>query len=182
MKLKVITSNLGKVKEFREALRNVDIEIEHLTMPYDEIQTSDLNDVVKTGIESLRSRGLSNFIIDDSGLFVDALGGFPGVYSAYVQKTLGNRGVLKLLENSTDRGAEFRCCIGCDIEGKTVIVNGICRGYIFHEERGGEGFGFDPIFSSDGKRSFAEMPLEEKNIVSHRGLAVKALAEELRRQ
>lgn len=182
MKLKVITSNPGKVMEFQKALGEAGIEAEHLGFPYNEVQTSSLDDVVRNGIEELRSKGLKDFIIDDSGLFVDDLGGFPGVYSAYVQKTIGNRGILKLLEDRLNRDAEFRCCIGCDIDGDTIIVNGICRGSILLEECGTEGFGFDPIFSADGELSFAEIPLDEKNRISHRGLAVKALVEELRRR
>lgn len=179
MKLKIITSNLGKVKEFQSALSSFGIEVEHTKIPYDEVQTSELEDVVKKGMEELRKQGLKDFIIDDSGLFVDGLKGFPGVYSSYVQKTIGNQGILDLMNGREDRGAEFRCCIGCDIRGQEIVVTGICRGSILNDERGNEGFGFDPIFSTDGKRSFAEVPLEEKNLVSHRGNAIQLLVKEL---
>jgi len=182
MKLKLITSNLGKVEEFRSAFSQYGVEIEHTKVPYDEIQTADLEEVVKNGIDALRKIGLKNFIIDDSGLFIDDLKGFPGVYSSYVQKTLGNKGILELMANRKDRGAEFRCCIGCDINGETVIVTGICRGSILENEVGNEGFGFDPIFSVDGKRSFAEINTKEKNIISHRGIATNLLIEEMKKR
>ena len=182
MKLKLITSNLGKVKEFRDALSQYGVEIEHAKIPYDEIQTADLEEVVKKGMDTLRESGLNNFIIDDSGLFIDGLNGFPGVFSSYVQKTVGNKGILDLMSDRRERGAEFRCCIGCDIDGTTVIVTGICRGFILTEEKGNEGFGFDPIFSSDGKRSFAEIDMEEKNKISHRGLATDLLIEEMKKR
>lgn len=179
MKLKVITSNPGKVAEFQRMFVDLGIEMEHARIPYDEIQTADLEEVVRKGIEALRATGLRNFIIDDSGMFVDALKGFPGVYSAYAQKTIGNDGILTLMEGVEERGATFRCCIGCDLEGETVLVTGECRGSILTEPRGSEGFGYDPIFSPDGVSSFAELPLSEKNGISHRGNAFKLLRKEL---
>ena len=180
MKLKVITSNPGKVAEYQKSFDELGIEMEHCRIPYDEIQTSDLREVVEKGMDAIIARGIRNFIIDDSGLFVDALKEFPGVWSAYAQKTIGNKGILRLMEGVQDRGAEFRCCIGCDINGERVIVQGICRGYITESEQGSEGFGFDPIFTHDGNMTFAEIPIDEKNKVSHRGNAVRLLMNELK--
>jgi XTP/dITP diphosphohydrolase len=156
------------------------IEAVHLNVPYDEVQSSDLEEVVRKGMDELTSMGITDFIIDDSGLFIDCLKGFPGVWSAYVQKTIGNAGILKLMKGITARDAVFKCCIGCRLGGKDIIVTGICAGSIIDEERGTEGFGYDPIFSPDGKRTLAEVPLEEKNDISHRGDAVRLLMEELR--
>lgn len=182
MKLKVITSNPGKVREYQKEFKDYGIEMEHFPHPYDEVQTSDLEEVVNKGIDTIVSEGIRDFIVDDSGLFVDSLKGFPGVWSAYAQKTIGNQGILRLMEGVEDRGAEFRCCIGCDIDGRRIVVTGICRGTITDGERGKDGFGFDPVFSHDGERTFAEIPLDEKNSVSHRGNAVKLLIAEMRRQ
>ena len=180
MKLKLITSNQGKVDEFRDALSEHGVEIEHARIPYDEIQTADLEEVVRNGMDALRKTGLNDFIIDDSGLFVNGLKDFPGVYSSYVQKTIGNDGILDLMKGCKERSAEFRCCIGCDIKGETIIVTGICKGSILTTGRGNKGFGFDPIFSVDGKRSFAEISMDEKNKMSHRGIAIKLLIKELK--
>ena len=182
MKLKLITSNPGKVEEFRSAFSEYGVEISHLRTPYDEIQTSELEEVVRKGIDSLRSEGLKNFIIDDSGLFIDGLGGFPGVYSSYVQKTVGNPGILRLMQDLNERRAEFRCCIGCDVCGETMIVTGVCKGFILRKEKGEGGFGFDPIFSTDCLRSFAEISTEEKNKLSHRGLATELLIGEMKKR
>ena len=179
MKLKVITSNPGKVREFQSSFSELGIEMEHVRLPYDEIQTSELEEVVEKGMEEIRSKGVRDFIIDDSGLFIDALKGFPGVYSAYGQKTIGNDGILKLMEGVEDRSARFKCCIGCDINGETVIVTGVCEGSILFVAKGDGGFGYDPIFSPDGKRSFAEISTEEKNTMSHRGNAVMLLKDAL---
>lgn len=175
MKLNVITSNPGKVREYQKAFDDMGVEMIHLHIPYDEIQTSELEEVVKKGMQEIRSKGIKDFIIDDSGMFVNALKGFPGVYSAYGQKTVGNKGILKLMEGIEDRTAVFRCCIGCDIDGETIIVTGECKGFITDSERGSDGFGYDPIFSPDGKRTFAEIGVEEKNTLSHRGNAVALL-------
>lgn len=181
MKLKVITSNPGKVAEYQKAFDSLGIEMEHYRLPYNEVQTSDLEEVVHKGMDEIIKKGVRDFIIDDSGLFVDSLKGFPGVWSAYAQKTIGNDGILKLMEGVENRGAEFRCCIGCDIEGKRIVVLGRCRGFITESQEGDGGFGFDPIFSPDGTRTFAEIPIDEKNGMSHRGNAVKLLMEELKK-
>jgi XTP/dITP diphosphohydrolase len=181
MRMSVITSNPGKVMEYQRYFEGLGIEAVHLEVPYDEIQSSDLEEVVRKGLDELRSKGLSDFIIDDSGLFIDLLGGFPGVWSAYVQKTIGNEGILKLMSGAEVRGAAFKCCIGCNIKGKDIIVTGICEGVILEEKRGTGGFGYDPIFSHDGNRSFAEIPMDEKNSISHRGNAAKLLLSEMKK-
>ena len=180
MKLKVITSNPGKVAEYQKELSGYGIEMEHVRLPYDEVQTSDLEEVVNKGMDAIIAKGVRDFIIDDSGLFVDALKGFPGVWSAYAQKTIGNPGILRLMEGVADRGAEFRCCIGCDVNGERIVVTGRCRGVITESEQGDGGFGFDPVFSHDGVRTFAEIPMDEKNSVSHRGNAVRLLIDALK--
>jgi len=180
MKLKVITSNPGKVAEYQKAFDDLGIEMEHYRLPYDEVQTSDLEEVVNKGMDEIIAKGVRNFIVDDTGLFIDTLKGFPGVWSAYAQKTIGNKGILKLMDGVENRGAEFRCCIGCDIDGKRIVVVGVCRGVITKSEKGTDGFGYDPIFSPDGKLTFAEMSVEDKNLISHRGNAVRLLIDALK--
>jgi XTP/dITP diphosphohydrolase len=180
VRLSVITSNPGKAREYAELFEGTGIEAVHAPNPYDEVQSDRLEEVVRKGMGELRGRGLSDFIIDDSGLFIDSLKGFPGVWSAYAQKTIGNAGILRLMEGAGGRSARFRCCIGCSIGGEDLIVSGECEGVILESERGAGGFGFDPVFSSDGERSFSEIPQGEKNRVSHRAVAMAALMAELR--
>jgi len=184
MKLYLITSNPGKVKEFSEELSRLGIEVEHRTVEYDEPQTDSLEKVVRSGLRELRKKGCHDFIIDDSGLFIQAYGGFPGVYSAYVLKTLGCGGILKLMEGVDDRRASFRCCIGCWSPGLgEIVVESEVRGEIATDEKGSEGFGFDPIFIPEGEtRSYAEMSLCEKNMISHRGLAIRSLVREIEKR
>ena len=123
-------------------------------------------------------------IADDTGLEIDALGGQPGVYSA---RFAGRHGddkanrlkVLSLMENIDleKRTARFRTVICFINKGKNQFIEGICRGRIIEEERGTNGFGYDPIFVPDGyDKTFAEMTAVEKNQISHRGRAIKNFA------
>lgn len=159
------------------------MEVVHSEEDCDEIQADTLEEVVRACLEQLRAKGLEDFAIDDSGLFVHALRGFPGVYSSYALRTLGNEGVLKLLEGAEDRSAHFECCIGCSLRGEELTVAGRCDGTIALRPSGTEGFGFDPIFVPSGyDRTFAEISLEVKNGISHRGRAIHAFSAELRRR
>ena len=120
---------------------------------------------------------------DDTGLEVEALGGAPGVHSARYATdghdfAANNRLLLKNLQGATNRRARFRTVISLLLEGREYLFEGIVEGHIADHESGCEGFGYDPLFIPDGfDRSFAEMTPDEKNAVSHRGRAVRKLAE-----
>lgn len=125
-------------------------------------------------------------IADDSGLAVDFLGGEPGVYSARYSGEHGNdeaniQKLLKNLENVPDknRTARFVCmvCV-CFPDGKKLVVDGKCEGKIGFEKHGENGFGYDPVFMV-GEKSFAELTAEEKDRISHRGNALRKLAQML---
>lgn len=181
MKITLVTSNRGKLEEFRSALASLGIEVSHSTEDCDEIQADTLKEVVLNCLDQLRCRGMENIVIDDSGLFVHALGGFPGVYSSYVLRTIGVDGILRLLDDRPDRSAHFECCIGASIGGEEFTVTGRCDGTIATAASGSGGFGFDPIFVPSGdRRTFAEISITEKNSTSHRGRAIQAFAAELR--
>jgi XTP/dITP diphosphohydrolase len=120
---------------------------------------------------------------DDSGLEVDVLNGEPGVYSA---RYAGPRAtsqqnidrLLKELKGEESRGAQFRTVIALVLNGQQYFFEGIIRGRISETMRGTNGFGYDPLFIPDGyEKTFAEMEAGEKNKISHRGIAVKALAD-----
>lgn len=126
-------------------------------------------------------------IADDSGLVVDALNGAPGVYSARYSGVHGddeanNEKLLKELENIPDeeRTARFVCSVCCYFpDGRTVSVTESCEGLIFRERHGNGGFGYDPLFCCNG-RPFGEISAEEKDNVSHRGKALRRLAQEMK--
>ena len=177
MELKVVTSNDGKIKEFKQALEKTPVFHTNVSVPYPEVQASSLEEVVDFGLDNLKDKIQPPFIIDDAGVFVDGLEGFPGVYSRYVYDTIGLQGILKQMENLEDRQASFKCVLGLLLEdGTTHKFVGECKGRIIHEMRGDGGFGYDPIFIPDGfDRTFAELPPEEKNEISHRGRAMQNL-------
>ena len=170
---KLVTHNRHKYEEMKKLVP----ELEMLEMEYPEIQANTLEEVVDFSLEYLSKEIEGNFIIDDSGLFIDSLNDFPGVYSAYVFDTLGNEGILKLMEGKVHRDAYFKTIIGIRFEGINYKLVGICHGRIAEEPRGENGFGYDPIFIPEGnEKTFAEMSTEEKNKISHRGKAMRKLA------
>ena len=120
---------------------------------------------------------------DDTGLEVDALGGEPGVRSARYatdghDDEANKRLLLERMEGVEARGAQFRTAIALIIGGKEYLFEGIVRGHITTEEKGEGGFGYDPLFVAEGHSlSFAEISAEKKNAISHRGRAVRKLAE-----
>ena len=180
MRLAFITSNPGKVEEAKRYFESLGVEIYQLKMEYPEIQADTLEEVARFGAEWLGKRLDVPFFLDDSGLFIDALNGFPGVYSAYVYRTLGIDGILKLMEGVKNRNAHFRSVIAY-WDGEVHLFTGRVDGEIINEKRGSGGFGFDPIFVPEGfTRTFAEMTTEEKNVISHRGRALKVFAEWLK--
>ncbi len=170
---KLITHNRKKFEEMRKVIPN----LEMLEMEYPEIQANTLEEVIDFSLDYLAKRIEGNFIIDDSGLFIPALKNFPGVYSAYVFDTIGNKGILRLMDGIEDRGATFKTVIGLRLNGVNFKFVGLCHGRISTEERGSNGFGYDPIFIPEGSdKTFAEMSTDEKNGVSHRGKAVRKVA------
>lgn len=118
---------------------------------------------------------------DDTGLEVEALDGAPGVYSARYagQENDANANVQKLLkamDGYTDRNAQFRTVIALNLKGKQYLFEGICKGEIIKNPQGENGFGYDPIFKPEGfDKSFAEMDMKEKGLISHRGKAIAKL-------
>lgn len=127
-----------------------------------------------------------NCFSDDTGLEVTALNGAPGVYSArYAGPTKNSDDnmqlLLKELKDKEDRSAQFRTAIALIIDGKTQTFEGIVEGEIRKEKAGAEGFGYDPIFEPEGRGvTFAEMPLSEKNEISHRARALKKMIQFLK--
>ena len=184
MRLAIVTGNPGKMEELKAALGPIGFEVVQSDEDCDEVQADSLEEVVQGCMRQLKERGIHDFALDDSGLFIESLKGFPGVYSAYVLRTLGIAGVLKQMDGMKDRSAHFRSCIGCHLDdGDDIIVVGQCDGDIAYAPKGECGFGFDPIFIPKGyDRTFAEISIDEKNSISHRGKAIKALVSELDRR
>ena len=191
------TNNEHKLKEVRQILDYKDILIKGLEEVgcYDDIpETADTLE----GNALLKARymyshyGVDSFA-DDTGLEVEALDGQPGVFTARFGQMNGYGNshdadanmqcLLDKLKGKENRKARFRTVIALVCEGKEYIFEGIVEGEILTEKSGQEGFGYDPIFSPEGKGiSFAEMSAEEKNQISHRGRAVEKLIAWLKKE
>ncbi len=176
-----VTTNEGKFREVSAKLLDAGVKVVHEDRSYPEIQADRLEKVVRFAATVLDDQIRGDYLIDDSGLFLDAFGGFPGVYSSYVYKRLGCAGILKLLEAAGVRTAAFETVFLLRTEEEHEVFHGTCRGTIADRERGRGGFGFDPIFIPEGAtKTFAEMTIGEKNAVSHRARAVASLLGYLR--
>lgn len=183
--LVIATTNQNKLKEFKEILKDLDIEVRSLADfgPIPEIiedgDTFDDN-AYKKAHQTAKILGLPT-IADDSGLVVDAMDGAPGVYSARYsgENATDEKNVTKLLkelEGVDNRKARFECVVSIAVpSGPALTYEGSCEGTIIDERRGDNGFGYDPVFYfEEFDKTFAELSMDEKNKVSHRG---KALAQ-----
>ncbi|WP_338600899.1 XTP/dITP diphosphatase [Sulfolobus tengchongensis] len=178
VKIGLVTSNENKFIELKEIARKFNIELELLKGEKVEIQSNNLEEISKTSAYLAYLTFKQPLIVDDSGLFIEALNNFPGPYTSYVKNTIGLKGILKLLEGVKNRSAYFVTVLTF-IDGKTIrTFEGRIKGVISEEMRGNFGFGFDPIFIPEGEsRTFAEMTLEEKNKYSHRSKAFAKFAD-----
>lgn len=172
-----VTSNPGKAREADEILGS---DVERVDYDYVEVQSDSLEEIAVYGARDAYDELGESCFVDDSGMFVEGVGGFPGPYSSYVYSTLGLDGVLRALEGSEDRSARFDCLVAYHDGEEVHTFEGTVRGHVAEKPRGEGGFGYDPIFEvkeDEEGRTFAEMPPEEKNAVSHRRRAFEAFAE-----
>ncbi|PZX94223.1 non-canonical purine NTP pyrophosphatase [Flavobacterium aquariorum] len=184
MKIVFATNNANKIHEIQNMLPE-SIEIIGLESIgcYEEIpETADTiegNAIMKANYIT-EKYGYDCFA-DDTGLEVEALSGEPGVYSARYageQKSAEDNmdKLLVNLENSANRNAQFKTVITLNLKGKQYLFTGIAKGEITLEKKGNQGFGYDPIFRPEGyQETFAQLSLETKNTISHRGKATKEL-------
>lgn len=173
------TNNVNKFNEARMVFAEYGIAVGMLRVKTLEIQSESLEEIAKASAKEAFKRCHLPVIVEDAGLFIFGLNGFPGPYAAYVYKTIGNNGLLKLMENVENRKAEFQSVIAYhSLELKTPICfKGEAVGEITKKERAGSnnsGFGFDPIFKpTNSGKTFAEMEIMEKNRYSHRAKALR---------
>ncbi len=185
------TKNTHKLKEIDEILKpfgiNV-ISVEEVGLSHIEVvedgNTFEENSMKKA--ETIMRLSKKDAIADDSGLSVQALGGQPGVYSARFSgenatDKENNKKLLSMLEGVSDRSAKFVSVVSLVFsDGKKISVRGECSGKIGYEEKGNNGFGYDPLFIVDGyDKTFGELDSEIKNEISHRANALKKLKKEL---
>lgn len=179
-----LTSNMGKYREAAAVAAASGLRLHMLTASKVEIQASSLQRIASYAAREAANRLEVNIVAEDAGLFVEKLHGFPGPYSSDAFKRLGTEGILKLMENISQRNAEFRSAVAfCKPCSKPRCFIGTVAGTINHNPRGTGGFGYDPIFipvKGDG-RTFAQMTVKEKNRISHRAESFRKLAQWLRK-
>ncbi len=180
-KLVMATNNANKLREVREILSPLGIKVlsqQEAGANCDPDENgADFSDNAMIKAKAVYEATGLPVIADDSGLCVDALGGRPGVHSArYAPKGQECAKLLGELEGVADekRTARFRCCIALLTDTERRTFEGKCEGRIGYEERGTNGFGYDPVFMV-GDRTMAELSADEKNAISHRGAALREL-------
>jgi XTP/dITP diphosphohydrolase len=174
------TSNKGKFDEASVILQPYGIRLVQHDKYKPELQSDDLEFIAREAARSVAAEIGVPVLAEDSGLFVDALRGFPGPYSAYALRTIGIGGLLKLLADEARRQAEFRAVVAyCQPGSEPISFLGRVEGRVVAEQRGSQGFGFDPVFvpRENSARTFAEMSKEEKGRYSHRAEAFRRFAE-----
>jgi XTP/dITP diphosphohydrolase len=149
------------------------VDVAHVPLELPEYRSDDVGEIARGKAAYAYGQLKCPLVVDDTGLFIDALHGFPGPYAAYVLNTVGNAGILKLMDGTPDRTARFTTGIAfADGDGVRVFY-GTIEGRITNTPRGTGGFGYDPIFDA-GERTLAEMSIEEKSRCSHRARALAA--------
>lgn len=170
-----VTSNGHKFAEVSKLMEEAGFPIKWEKMKYEEIQGDTTSEISLYSAQKLIGKFHEDFFLEDTGLYVDSLHGFPGPYSSFVASTIGNEGILKLIEGK-DRIARFQTVITYCAKGECHQFEGLLEGRIAGTVSGTEGFGFDPIFMPQGgDRTLAEMSTTEKNRISHRAIALAKL-------
>ncbi len=177
-RLVLVTQNEHKLRELAPIFKEFSMEFDTTSIEKWEVRSNDVETVAleaaKYAFEELKRPAL----VDDTGLYIEALEGFPMAYPAFVLETIGKKGILKLMEGVDERSAIFVSAVGfCD--GSTLrAFKGVMEGSIGFEEIGEEGFGYDPIFIPDGyTKTYAQLTFEEKIAISHRSKAFRSFLE-----
>jgi XTP/dITP diphosphohydrolase len=173
-----VTQNAHKYQEARRVLDPFGIEIRMLDSPKTEIQSTNLGEIAKFAAEEAAKKNNRKVVVEDSGLFINALNGFPGPFSSYVHATIGVEGLLRLMRQQRRREAYFQASLAlASPRNPYVEFAGKVNGAISHKSRGTKGFGFDPIFiPNDSRKTFAQGGKEFKDKYSHRAIAFRKLA------
>jgi len=149
-----------------------------LASPKTEIQSTSLGEIAKFAAQEAAKKHKRTVLVEDSGLFVRILNGFPGPFSSYVHDTIGVGGFLRLMNRQTRREAYFQASLAlASPQGSSQEFSGKVHGTISHKPSGTQGFGFDPIFIPRGARkTFAQGGTQFKDKYSHRAIAFRKLA------
>lgn len=174
-----VTGNPGKL---REARRLWGRPLEALALDLPEIQSLDLEEVLSAKLEAARAAAPAGgtIVVEEAGLELSALNGFPGPFVRYLLEAVGAEGIARIGVALGDRRVRAVCRLAWSDGQRTLVGRGECAGTLALPGRGEYGFGFDPVFVPDGSElTFGEMDESEKDVVSHRGNAWRDLARQL---
>jgi XTP/dITP diphosphohydrolase len=173
MKIYFVTSNDGK---FREASEIVGKRIVKRPLDIEEIQSVEVGKVVLHKLDEAYRKVGKPVIVEDTGLYLEALKGFPGALIKHMEDSMGIKGILKLLSYYKNDDAVAETAIGFNDGKNSLLFVSVTKGKITKKERGKNGFGFDQIFVPEGSRkTLAEMDVHEKNLFSARGKSFRKL-------
>lgn len=177
--VRFVTGNEYKFNEAERMMKNYEIKLLWTPLPMEEVQSDFLEEILITKVLSVIKIVKPPFIVEDSGLYIDALNGFPGPFAAYAYKKLGLDNILRLMRGREDRNATF-IALGALVFNKQLfkIFRGVLAGEIGYKKIGKHGFGYDPIFIPENREvTLAQLSTNEKNMISHRGRLFKKIAE-----
>ena len=172
-----ISSNTFKYQEIKRIFERVSkIKVDHIQEQLYELQSDKLENIASFSLKNISNRIKTNYyFVEDSGLFIKSLDGFPGPYSSFVFKKLGNKGILKLMENIQAREAYFQSTIALRTDTGILTFTGKTQGLI-SKQISNSGWGYDPIFilNSEFPKTFGDLG-KKKDMLSHRYLATMKL-------
>ena len=172
------TGNREKLVEVQAILASYGLTVHMLKARKIEIQSSSLKEIALGAALQIAEANKAPVLVEDTGLFIEALKGFPGPYSSFVYRTMGNEGILRLMEGKRDRAAVFRSAVAFSPRpGEAHVFLGQIRGRVAASEKG-KRWGYDPIFEPDGEEglTYAELRKSRKNQISHRSKAFRRFA------
>ncbi len=166
----------SRKKKFAEARKILDVPMQQIDLDLPEIQAVEVDEVVRAKARAAWEQTKKPCLVEDTGLYLKALNGFPGALGKWIEKTMGWDGFLDILKLVKNREAYAKCTV-CFYDGKKYhLFSGKVEGKISRSLMGDAGFGWDVIFIPKGSsRTFSEMTMEEKNKISHRGKAFRKL-------
>ncbi|MGD2072456.1 MAG: RdgB/HAM1 family non-canonical purine NTP pyrophosphatase [Candidatus Thorarchaeota archaeon] len=165
----LVTQNRYKIAELQPLFQNFKVTFETTDIEKYEIRSNDVSRVALEAASQAHMTLEKPVVVDDTGLYIKALNGFPGAYAAYVLHTIGKEGILRLMHGVVKRDAIFRTAVSFVDVSQAKIFVGEMEGKIAETAAGEEGFGYDPIFIPEGMDiTYAQLSFEDKTAISHR--------------
>lgn len=184
MEIYFATGNKNKFGEAKKVFEEnlPDYSLKQFEFSHNEIRSDSLEEIADEAVRAAYDEIKKPVFVEDAGLFIEVLNGFPGTYSGWVYKKIGDEGILRLLREEKNRKARFEAMTAFHDGNEIRHFHGICEGDISEKSRGEGGFGYDPIFIPSGEKSTFSENIELKNKLSHRYKSLSLLINHLKQQ